>query len=237
MASLRLGRYEVEKYHLPQVCAKCGDKAVVAPAKRFSWHPQWVIVLIFAGLLIYVIVAVILTKRMTVRLPFCERHRHYWRNRALFMFGGLVGVLLLGVGAAILASALDDRDGSNLFGVACGGSVVLGLVWLIAAAIVQTISIRTNEITDDSISLVGVSEDFREAVREDRRSHRDDDEDDRPRAKRRPAEEDDERVRRKPSRDDDDDRPSRRREAKEDDGDYYDPEAKRRDRHRDEDDR
>jgi hypothetical protein len=217
MASLRLGRYEVEEYSLPRVCARCGATAVVSPAKRFSWHPPWVVVFILVAIPIYIIIALALTKRMTVPVPFCERHRHYWRNRLLFVLGGLAVLLVLGVGGGILASALDDRGQGNIFGAVCGGTIVLGLIWLIAAAIVQAISIRPNEITDRSITLVGVSADFVDAVREERRADRDreDEEDDRPRRRR--------------ERDEgEDDRPRARRRPAEDDEGYYDRDKKER---------
>jgi hypothetical protein len=237
MASVRLGRYEVEEYELPRVCAKCGRKAVARPSKTFSWHPPWVIVLIFAGLLIYVIVALVLTKRMAVPLPLCERHRNYWRNRAIVIYGGLLA-LVLGVGGVVVASVLDEGGKDNAVGLACIGTGLVFIVWLFAAAIMQATSIRPNEVTDRSITLVGLSGDFVEAVREDRRDDTDEeDEDDRPR-RRRPRDEDDEdRVRRQRALDDDeDDRPRSKRLADEDDGGYYDPEAKRRQRDRDDED-
>lgn len=76
MAKVRLRRYEIEEYDLPPVRAKCGARAVARPEKTFSWHPGWVTVLILVGLMPYVLVALILTKRMTVPLPLCQRHRN-----------------------------------------------------------------------------------------------------------------------------------------------------------------
>jgi hypothetical protein len=211
MARLRLKRWEIEDYDLPPVCAKCGQPAEVHPKKTFSWHPPWVIVLILAGLLIYVIVAVILTKRMTVPLPFCERHRNYWRNRSIFIYGGLLGLLLLAVIGVIIASALDPRGQDTSLGLVCVGSGVLFLVWLIAAAIMQTTSIRPNEITDRSITLVGLSRDFVDAVEDDREA----------------AEEEADRRWRERSRDKEDRSRGRGRSTTDEDR-YFDPEEKRR---------
>ncbi|HKI30909.1 MAG TPA: hypothetical protein VKA46_03515 [Gemmataceae bacterium] len=229
MAKLRLGRYEVEEYALPRVCARCGAKAVASPQKTFSWHPPWVIVFIFLGLLIYVVLALVLTKRMTVPLPLCERHRNYWRNRAIFIYGGLIAVVLLGIGGVVAASILDEGGKNNAIGAVCfivGGVFVL---WLFPAAILSATGIRPNEITDRSITLVGLSEDFVDAVREERRGDEDEeDEDDRPRRRRsRRDEDEDERPRSK-----------RRGADDEDDGGYYDPDRRRRrGRDEDEDDR
>jgi hypothetical protein len=243
MASIRLGRYEVEKYELPPVCARCGRKAAVSLPKRFAWSPPWLALLILIGLLgiaLYVILALCLTKRMTVPLPLCERHRNYWRNRKILIYGGLAAMVLLAAFAITLGAVLDSKgiteDCLLVTLLSTGG---LFLLWLISAAVLQSVSIRPNEITDGSITLVGLSEDFVKAVRADRRGDEDDeDEDDRPRRKR-PRDEDYEgRVRRNRVLDDDeDDRPRSKRRADEDDGGYYDPEAKRHRRDRDDDDR
>ena len=75
MATVRLGRFEVERGMLPQVCMACGAPAAVRKSKKFAWHPQWIYVLLLAGLLPLIIVAAILTKRMTVAAPFCDDHK------------------------------------------------------------------------------------------------------------------------------------------------------------------
>jgi hypothetical protein len=231
MARIRLGRYEVEEYELPRVCARCGKKAVAFPKKSFAWHPPWVIVFVFVGLLVYVVLALVLTKRMTVPLPLCERHRSYWRNRALFLYGGLLAVVLLGIVGLVAASVLDDRGDNHAMGAVCfivGGIFVL---WLFPAAIVSASGIRPQEITDRSITLAGLSEDFVDTVREERRG--DEEEDDRPRRRRsrrdEEEDEDDQPPRRRSRRDEEDDRPrSRRRSDEEDEGGYYDPDQRRR---------
>jgi hypothetical protein len=226
MPSIRLGRYEVEEYELPPVCARCGGRAVVSPSKKFAWHPGWVIVMLFISWPIYLILALVLTKRMTVPLPLCEQHRGYWRNRALLVWGGLAVLALLTVLGLILAGVLDDGSGDTLYPPVIIAAVLAFLVWLITAAIVQSVSIRPTEITDRGIRLVGVSEDFIDAVREDRRGADEEDrereEEDRPRHPR----EDRDRGRVRP-RDGEDDKRSRRR-TDDEDGGYYDPRRRRR---------
>jgi hypothetical protein len=216
MATIRLGRYEVEEYPMPPVCAKCGARAVVAPDKRFAWSPPWLAVLILLGalgLLLYIILALSLTRRMTVPLPLCERHRDYWRNRRLFIWGGLAVVVLFGIAAIALGIVLDDRgitDSAIL--VTILSTVGLFVAWLISAAVVQNVSIRCNEITDRAITVTGLSDEFVDAVREARRGEEreEDEEDDRPRRRRRRAD------------DEEDDRPRARRREKANDGGYYD---------------
>jgi hypothetical protein len=221
MATVRLGRYEVEKYGLPDTCARCGAGAVVAPDKRFSWSPPWLAVLILLGLLglvLYVVLALSLAKRRTVPLPFCERHRNYWRNRQIFIWGGLAAVFLFGVLAIPLGVVVDDKgitDNTTL--IASLGTGGLFLTWLLSAAVVQTQTIRAGEISDLSITLTGLSPEFAEALGEARRGEdREDDEDDRrPRRRRREDDEEEE------------ERPRARRREKEDDGGYFDPDEKK----------
>jgi hypothetical protein len=220
MAKIRLRRWEIEDDDLPPVCAKCGRRAVVNPKKTFSWHPMWVIALILVNLLLYVIVALALTKRMTVPLPFCERHRNYWRNRKIFVYGGLLGLLLLGAIGVIAALALDSSGESGMLGTVCILGFGIFLVLLIAAAIMQTNSIRPDEITDRSITLVGLSRDFTDAVYDDREA----------------AEEEADRRWRERGRDDED-RPRSRRGTTKDDDRYYEPREKRRGGRVEDDDR
>ncbi len=219
MAKLRLGSREIEDFDLPPVCAVCGREAVARPEKKFSWHPSWVLVFILiGGVLLYVILAVVLTKRLTVPLPLCQRHRNYWRNRTIFVYGGFFGIVLLAVLGIIAGVTLENGglDGIVVF-------VILGvgltfLVWLIAAAILQTTSIRPNEITERSITLVGLSVEFVDAVRDDRDA----------------AAEEEEEWRRKKYARDDDDLPRRDKRTTEDDVGYY--ERKREGRERAEED-
>src|SRR5271165_3909537 len=126
MAKVRLGRYEVDEYELPAVCAKCGRDAVVSPARRFSSSPRWLAVLVLVaicgsvifigffviGLPLYVILGLVLTRRMVVPLPLCERHRNYWRKRNILTYGGLVAVALPG-GLGFVAAALLSGQGHD----------------------------------------------------------------------------------------------------------------------------
>jgi hypothetical protein len=221
MATLRLGRYEVAQYDLPPFCAKCGRKAAVSPDKTFAWSPGWLAFLILLGLpglILYIIVAVVLTKRMTVPLPLCERHRNYWRNRAILVYGGLVAMLVLGVLGFIAAALLhEEGSGDSAFLIAGVGTGGLFVVWVFTAAIVVSGGIRSAEITERSITLSGLSRDFVDEVRLDRRGdEQDDEEDERDRAAKR--------------------RSRARAEENDDRGGYYDPDHRRRRGHGEDDD-
>jgi hypothetical protein len=86
---------------LPANCVKCARPAERPWKKQFRWHPSWMyIMIIFPGLLIYAIVAMIVQKKMDINLPMCEVH-HTERKRNLWIggiltLGALPGGLLLG---------------------------------------------------------------------------------------------------------------------------------------------
>jgi hypothetical protein len=170
MAAVRLGRYEVKRQLLPAVCMQCGAEATVHRRKTFSWYPPWVIVLLLFGLLPFVIVALILTKRMTVAVPLCDQHKGHWTWRAWFIWGGFVFFVVLGVAAIILLASQENRRGgaNEMAGWVCAATAGAGLIWLIVAAFVQSSSIRPSEITDTSITLFHVSPDFIDALKEER---------------------------------------------------------------------
>ena len=158
---------------LPPVCMVCGEAATTTSRQTFRWHPPWVIVLILVGVLVWVIVAIILTKSMTVEAPVCDEHKGHWFKRKLI---GWLAVLL-GIAAffagVFVAIHLDGdprlRDYA-VWGFLAGA--VMFLIGLIVASVVFRAAIRPLEITDDDIRLTRVSEGFVEAIRDQRREDR-----------------------------------------------------------------
>jgi hypothetical protein len=227
MATVRLGRYELEEYDLPRVCMSCGARASHYKSKKFTWYPPW------AWIALGWIGAMMFMKTVTMDVPLCEKHRWHWVWPPLVTIVGLLGIFVLLFAGVGLAEAVKI-DPPVVF-IPVG---ILFLAWLIVAIYLSSNTIRASEITDKSITLRGVSKDFIEALNDVRRGDNDrgrrrrgrdeDDEDDRPR-RRRARDEDDE---------EEDDQPrAKRRPAKEkDDGGYYDPETRRRRRDRDEED-
>jgi hypothetical protein len=163
-------------------------------------------------------------KTVTMPVPLCEKHKWHWVWPPLVAILGLVaifGILFAGIAAA---DALKLSPPIVFIPVG-----VLALAWLVAIIVLSNKTIRPTEITDKSITLKGVSEDFVEAMKEARRG----DDDDRPRRGRSRFDDDDDedRPRRKRARDDEEERrPRAKRRTSDDDdsGGYYDPEAKRR---------
>ena len=87
---------------LPPFCIKCGVSATVPWRKKFYWHnPLLYLMVIFPGLLIYAIVAMIVRKQMELNLPLCETH-HADRKRykllgTLMILGCIPAGIVLGV--------------------------------------------------------------------------------------------------------------------------------------------
>jgi hypothetical protein len=159
MGVLRLDSYE-EMRGLPDVCMKCGAPATLRKNKTFSWFPPWIWILFFVcGLLPFVIVALIMTKRRSLSVPLCEEHKNHWLWRQLVVVGSLV---ILAVGFVTWIAAIDNEGGRNnpFSGLACVGLFGLLVIWLIAAINIHATSIRPKEITDSDMTLLGVSDTF-----------------------------------------------------------------------------
>jgi hypothetical protein len=172
MATAYLHDYEVQNHRLPDVCMRCGGRAVVYQAKQFTWHPPWVIVTILFGVLPFAILALILTRRMRVYAPLCERHSSHWLKRNLSVYGGLLGLIAFGVGGIALSSNAAPGDRDAFFGLFCVGGLVLLVAWLVVVGVAQYTSIRPTEITDHRIALAGVCLEFIDAVDEAREEWR-----------------------------------------------------------------
>jgi hypothetical protein len=66
---------------LPPYCVKCGRPSEPTFfAKSFRWHPQWVYIFILLALLLYAILAAVMSKRMTVQVPLCSRHLEKYKS-------------------------------------------------------------------------------------------------------------------------------------------------------------
>src|SRR5262245_66176532 len=113
MPKVQLSREEAEDGHLPEICMQCGAQAWKQWPKAFSWYPPWVGVLILGGVLPFVIVAAVLTKRMTVRAPLCDEHLNHWSWRAWFVGLSVAVFIVLGIACIVLLSAQDNRQGGD----------------------------------------------------------------------------------------------------------------------------
>jgi MFS family permease len=133
--------------HLPDACVKCGQPAAIRLTRKLAWSNPWLGLLIPLGLLIYVIVAAIVSKRAVVEIPLCEAHR----KRRTLLTGLGVGLLFLGLFA--VAALLMARAGTILVTLAAAMFFV-GMV----LAIVGQILVSPARIDDHFVWLRGVHE-------------------------------------------------------------------------------
>jgi hypothetical protein len=148
----------------------CGARATTEKRKNFAWYPPWVFALLPVCLLIYFIVAAILTKRMRVAMPVCRRHRsyHLWRSLAISGSFVLFGILFLV--SWIVLTELNHQAGRPIDpgALALIVFIVIGGIWLTIAMILFLGSLRPVEITDRYITLTNVHERFLEELEEER---------------------------------------------------------------------
>ena len=141
--------------------------ATTRKGKQFSWHHPALYFTLLAGVLIYVIVALILTKRRWLSAPFCEQHKNHWLWRTAAALGGLALVAAVGAAAFMLVTSADQGGSDELGGGICLGSIALLLGWLVAVVVIQLGAIRATEITDRSITLTNVAQGFLIAYEEE----------------------------------------------------------------------
>ncbi len=169
MPKVRLSRREAERGLLPRVCALTGVPTEDVKTHKFWWMPSWVYVTLVAGLLPYVIIALVTRKSMTVELPLIRGKHAHWLVRQLFALLGVLGTLVLFFVGVVLS--MDTRNGGQkeqLGLILMAGGGILFLVVLFGAVIFNATAIRPVEITDSHITLTGVHEDFVRELEEER---------------------------------------------------------------------
>jgi hypothetical protein len=166
MITVRLGRLEAEQGKLPAACMRCGAEASVWKTKKFAWQPSWVAALFLAGLLPYLIVSLIMTKRMSVQVPLCVTHRNHWLKRVLFHLIALGGGFAFFIGLFVLLGQLNlsrqvSESAYSWTGIlACFAA----LVWVVTTFVIESRMIGPAEITDRTITLKNVHPAFQDAL-------------------------------------------------------------------------
>ncbi len=149
-------RYETKlvmehEAELPDRCLKCNSpENIRIRTFRMSWHPPILIITIFAGILLYVILAIAMSQKGVVHAPLCARH--YRKRRALGAWSG--GLLLASVGA--LAVLFADFEKNAFWGWVSLTCFLGGMVMGIAA----NSFLRPTKIDTMHIWLKGVGRDY-----------------------------------------------------------------------------
>jgi regulator of extracellular matrix RemA (YlzA/DUF370 family) len=153
MAEIRLSLREANG-DLPEVCLVCGRESIVVKKKTFAWQPPWVWVTLLLGLLPFVVISLIVTKRATLQAPLCKDHRYHWDLRLLGIFLGFLVV----AGAVVLAVSFNQYPWLWFIVAA-----VL-LSWVVAAIISNATMVRPVLVTDRDIILKAVAPNFVDAM-------------------------------------------------------------------------
>jgi hypothetical protein len=134
---------------LPDRCVKCNAPARGLRLKRrLSWHYPVLYLLILVAVLIYVILAALLSKRATVYLGMCAEH--FQRRRKKIFVGWLL--LAMGVGS-IIAGVGYDYPILALIGLA---SLLFAAFWLVFVSRV----VAVKKIDDQLVWLNGINSDY-----------------------------------------------------------------------------
>lgn len=130
-------------------CIKCGAPVAKRVAKSFSWHSPFLYLTILAGLLIYVIIALIVQKSMKLSCPLCAAHQRKRQSLTLAAWGAFLGVF----GAFALGGALDLDMGIRAV-LAIGFLVTC----LVLALLVSNMVIKPKRITERLGAFTGAGE-------------------------------------------------------------------------------
>ena len=116
----------------PDRCIHCNDAAHGFGVKRtYSWHHPSIYILIFLMPLLYIVVAIIVSKRFKAHVPLCERHR---KRRAM---GILIctAVLVAGLGCFFRGAAVLMSGDSN------GNWIVYASIFVIFCDVIAAVRV------------------------------------------------------------------------------------------------
>jgi hypothetical protein len=158
MARVKIWDSDARDGVFPAVCAVCGAETDEPYRQSFSWTPPWAVV--FVALFGVIGALLISANRRTkkVVLPVCPGCRGHWFNR---QFLGWVG-LSVGVAGLVLGVTKERQWGNPAAELLLIGGFGVMILTVITALVFR--GIRAVEITDRTITLAGVSEEFARGV-------------------------------------------------------------------------
>jgi hypothetical protein len=122
---------------LPDRCWKCNAPAHGLVLRRqFSWHPPVYFLILLLGVLPYLVVAILVSRKAKVSLGICDYHlAHRRRNLAVAWTLALAGIGLM-IGRTLTIT--DARISIRLFYIVGIALLVVGILYGIAFATVGT---------------------------------------------------------------------------------------------------
>jgi hypothetical protein len=139
---------------LPQRCVKSNVPTARTLKRSLTWHHPAVYIALLFNLLVYIILAIVLSKRATIYIGLSDPWFSRRRWAILIGWGSVLASIGMFIGGIVL---LDRNEGA-------GGFLVLGaFVVFLAGAIYGLIAARMvspTRITDEYVWLKGVHRDF-----------------------------------------------------------------------------
>jgi hypothetical protein len=160
MALVTLSWFEAEEGHLPPWCLVCGEPAAIYRRETLAHYPAWIYVLLFVWIVPFVVSAILTGRRIRVLAPFCTAHKNYWFQRRLWLLGLLILPFLLVVGASLASGEVAL--------LSLQVSAFVAVCWLVILTGIRQTMIRAQRITDEGVTLAGVSEGFASQVEKER---------------------------------------------------------------------
>ncbi len=114
---------------LPDFCVVCGAHGTHRRRKEFSWHEPWIILTVFAGLLVYIILALVLSKKGRLEFAYCDKH---WRRRTIHIAAAWILAAVVPLAILFMAIAFDSKISYGMgwfLALAAVLSFFIGLVW------------------------------------------------------------------------------------------------------------
>jgi hypothetical protein len=134
---------------LPDQCVKCNAPAHGFRLKRnLSWHHPAIYLVILVAWVIYIVLAIALSKRATVFLGLCTEH--YKRRRSLLIVGWIM--LAIGLISPIVAF-VNEYPGIGLLGILL---LLISVFWLVLVSRV----VKVKKIDDRLIWLTGIDPNY-----------------------------------------------------------------------------
>jgi hypothetical protein len=142
--------------HLPPICVKSNQFATQWLKRNLQWHNPWIALTLLISPLIYIIVALIVTKKATIHIGLTEEWFARRRTRML-----ITTVLALGaIGLFALGIALTNQPGVEAGGALTILSSVVLLIVALAYGQYACRLIYPQRMDDSYIWLKGVSREF-----------------------------------------------------------------------------
>ena len=133
---------------LPDRCIKCNRYTDERLKRKLTWHHPALYLLIFASILIYAIVAMIVRKTATIDVGLCAEHKAARKKNIAITWA----LGLLSIGSLITAAMLEDFT-----------FVVASIVFLLATVVYGIVTLRIvapTKIDDHYVWLTGANVDY-----------------------------------------------------------------------------